>query len=278
MEAKVRLLRGIIKDMESVLVAYSGGVDSTLLLKVAADELGQDSVVAVTASSPTYPEEEISLAGKTAKELGIEHYIVKTEELSNPQFASNTEKRCYYCKQELFRILNGLAQQHGMKYIADGSNVDDVKDYRPGAKAAQEFGVRSPLMEAGITKEEVREISRSFHLPTWDKPSFACLASRFPYGNRIELKALRQVEEAERFLRKMGFKEVRVRHHHEIARIEVGNDEVERACSMEIRKKINQRFRELGYTYVALDLQGYRSGSMNEVLRSSQELEIGSEK
>lgn len=271
-DGKLTRLRSILKDMESVLVAYSGGVDSTLLLKMAADELGQENVLAVTAASQTYPEEEVAQAFKTAKDLGIEHYIIRTHELENAEFAENSPERCYYCKQELFKILVELAQEHGMKSIADGSNADDTKDFRPGARAAQEYGVGSPLKEAGLTKAEIREISRSLGLPTWDKPPLACLASRFPYGTKIEPENLKRVEEAEKFLKGMGFREVRVRHHEDLARIELGRDELGRASSKKARDDITKRFKELGYTYVALDLQGYRSGSMNEVLRSSEEV------
>lgn len=267
MEAKIRLLRQIIKEMESILIAYSGGVDSALLLKMAAEELGEKKVLAVTASSATYPHKEVEAARRIAKSLGVEHHIINTDELSNPDFVNNSPQRCYYCKQELFEKLSKLAQHHGIKYVVDGTNADDEMDFRPGTEAALEYHIRSPLKEAGLTKSEIRKLSYEKNLPTWDKPSLACLASRFPYGVKIETHSLKQVEEAESFLRKKGFKEVRVRHHQEVARIEVGEEELQKFNSSNLRSEVNEKLKELGYVYVALDLQGYRTGSMNAVLK-----------
>ncbi len=263
-EDKLENLRKILEDMGSVVVAYSGGVDSTLLAKVAQDRLG-DKVLAVTAISETYPQAEISEAREVAKSLGLNHIIIKTEELDNPDFASNPPDHCYYCKYELFTKLKQIALEHNIKYVADGSNYDDLSDHRPGMKAADELGVRSPLIEAELTKEDIRAISQKMGLSTWNKPSFACLASRFPYGIPITRDALTQIDQAEQFIRRLGVKQLRVRHHNTIARIEV--DPSDFPLMIEKRSEIVARLRELGYTYVALDLNGYRMGSMNKVLK-----------
>lgn len=263
---KARRLEEIVKSLGSVVVAYSGGVDSTLLLKVCLDALGGEKVLAVTAESETYPQEEVEGAKQLAKALGARHVVIKTEELCDPNFASNPPERCYFCKQELFGKLLEVARREGMKHVVDGSNADDVGDFRPGMWAARELGIRSPLKEAGLTKAEVRELSRALGLPTWDKPSMACLASRFPYGHRITPEELRMVGEAERFIRGLGFRTVRVRHHGKLARIEVSPDEVERMARREVRQRVVERLKELGYVWVSLDLEGYRSGSMNEAL------------
>jgi uncharacterized protein len=264
MNKKLQRLRKILIRMEGVLIAYSGGVDSTFLLKVAKDIL-YNKVISVTATSLTYPSYEIENARQMAKRLGIRHLIVKTDELSNIKFINNTQDRCYWCKRELFLKLTVLAKKYKLNYVLDGSNYDDTKDFRPGMKAAREFGIRSPLKEVGFTKQEIRNLSKRFGLSIWDKPSFACLASRFPYGMRITKEGLNRVDKAERFLRNFGITQVRVRHHNQIARIEVFKDEIPKLLKEKEREKIVRRFKELDYTYVTVDLAGYRSGSMNPI-------------
>jgi len=260
-------LKKILAKMGSALIAYSGGVDSTFLLKVASDTLGVKKVVAATAESLTFPSREIDSAKKMAKELEIKHIIIKTEELKNPKFINNPPDRCYWCKKELFLKLSMLAREHRLNYILDGSNYDDIRDFRPGMKAGEEFGVRSPLKEAGFTKGEIRRFSKRLGLPTWNKPSFACLASRFPYGTRITEENLAKVDTAEKFLRKFGISQVRVRHHNQIARIEIRKEDIPKLLEEKLRKQVLSRFKKLGYSYITVDLEGYRTGSMNEVLK-----------
>ena len=265
MERKLQALQGIIREMGSLVVAYSGGVDSTFLLRVARDVLG-DSVVAVTATSLTYPSREYDEARAMAEELGVRHVTVVSEELDIPEFSTNPPERCYHCKRELFAKLKEIALREGMGFVADGSNLDDTGDYRPGMRAAEEAGIRSPLREVGLTKEHVRQLSKSLGLPTWDKPSFACLASRFPYGDRITPEGLQMVGEAEDYLRGLGFRQVRVRHRGDLACVEVPAIDIGRFCDDGLRRRVAERLKEIGFIYVALDLQGYRSGSMNEAL------------
>jgi uncharacterized protein len=265
-EEKYTHLKEIFRAMGRVVVAYSGGVDSSLLLKVAKDTLGDGNAVAVTALSPLYPDREVAGAEKVAKEMGVRHVLVESNELEIEGFSKNPPNRCYYCKKKLFEELLSVAQKEGISFVVEGSTLDDEADHRPGRKAVQELGVRSPLKEARFIKEEVRELSNALGLTTWDKPSFACLASRFPYGAEITQEALKRVDEAEGFLFGLGFKQVRVRHYGDLARIEVLREEMGRLIDGDLREKVVSRLKEIGYKYVTLDLQGFRSGSMNEVL------------
>ena len=262
-------LRTIISQADSAIVAFSGGVDSTFLLKVCVDMLGEKAL-AITARSETFPKRELQEAEALAERIGALHLIIDTEELAAPGFSNNPPHRCFLCKSELFSKLKQIAKERRIPWIFDGSNADDVGDFRPGRKAARQFEVRSPLEEAGLGKEEVRTLSKMLNLPTWDKPAFACLSSRFPYHTKITEPALRQVEDAEDFLWNLGMREFRVRHHDTIARIELGEKELSLFLETGLRNKIVQHFKSLGYKYVTLDLEGYRTGSMNETLSKDQ--------
>jgi len=268
LQKRLTELEGILVPYESALVAFSGGVDSSLALAVAASALPKHRVLAVTSNNETYLPSELDLAREFAESLGVEHLVVNTRELDDPNYASNPTNRCYFCKSTLYTDLAKLAEEKGYACVVDGANKDDEGDYRPGRKAARELGVVSVLSAAGMTKADVRGLAKYLGLPTWDKPALACLSSRFPYGQEITPEKLSQVARAEEFLRRERFQQVRVRHHGEIARLEVGPDELERAFAM--REKICAELLDAGFLYVTLDLAGYKSGSLNAALKKDK--------
>lgn len=268
---KLEKLKEYLTSLESVVVAFSGGVDSSFLLKVAHDVLGSQ-VLAVTARSSTYPEREFNEAVAFAQQYGIAHKVILSEELEVEGFSSNPLNRCYLCKNELFTKIRQIADENHIKHVAEGSNQDDLSDYRPGLQAVAELSVVSPLRTAGLTKEEIRILSREMGLKTWSKPSFACLSSRFPYGQEITREKLAMVDKAEQYLIDLGFTQVRVRHHGDIARIELHPEELTDLVRRNLMQDIYSYFKSLGFTYAALDLKGYRTGSMNEKLQEKGSL------
>jgi pyridinium-3,5-biscarboxylic acid mononucleotide sulfurtransferase len=262
-QAKYAHLQAILSEMESVLVAYSGGVDSALLLKVAHDVLGERAMGAI-ASSAAYAPEETAEAVAVAQQMGVSVLTLETHELEDERYTVNNFNRCYFCKSELFTQLEPLAKQHNLRYIAYGINKDDEGDFRPGQRAAREFDVRGPLKEAELGKQEIRALARFLGVPVWNKPALACFSSRIAYGTRVDVAALQMVYKAEKLLHELGFSQLRVRHHDKIARIEVERAEMSRLIEEEMSRKVTDGLRKIGYTYVTLDILGYRSGSMNE--------------
>ncbi|HEX3702547.1 MAG TPA: ATP-dependent sacrificial sulfur transferase LarE [Vicinamibacterales bacterium] len=265
MNQKEQALRDALASLGSVVVAYSGGVDSAYLALIATRTLG-DRAVAVTADSPSYPERHRQMAAQIAAQFGLRHEIIHTSELERPEYRANPSNRCYYCKHELYTHLTRIAaDRHAI--VVDGNNADDRGDYRPGRQAAREFGVRSPLDEVNLTKDEIRELSKHAGLPTWDEPASACLSSRIPYHTEVTDEKLRMIERAEQALRTLGFRVCRVRHHDDLARVEIARAEMSRASEPDTAAAIVRELRAVGYRYVSLDLQGYRTGSLNEGLR-----------
>ena len=263
MDTKLNQLENILRELGSVVVAYSGGTDSTLILKIAHDTLG-DKAIAMTAVSASLATADRAEAETIARQIGVRHILVETEETSNPEYLANTPNRCFFCKTETYDKLVAYAQKHGLTTVVDGTNADDAHDYRPGRQAARDHNVRSPLLEAGLTKAEIRQLSKALGLPNWDKPAAACLSSRIPYGTVITLQSLSQVERAEAMLRGLGLRQLRVRHHDSVARIEIEIADFPRV--LEHGQEIVTTLKAIGYTYVTLDLAGFRSGSMNEAI------------
>jgi uncharacterized protein len=264
---KLNQLKSNLIKMKSVAIAYSGGADSTFLVNVSYNELGKNAI-AVTATSSTYPQRELKQAIDFTKKLGINHIIISSEETEIDEFSKNPSNRCYYCKKELFTKIKQIANDEKINFVLDGSNVDDESDYRPGMKALKELGIVSPLKDVGLTKKDIKELSQDMKLDTWNKPAFACLASRFPYGTKITKSRLKMIEKAEDYIRNIGVEQFRVRFHNEMARIEVLKEDFPKI--IDNSEEINREFKKLGFNYITLDIEGYRTGSMNEVLKNEK--------
>lgn len=265
LKQKLSRLKKIISNMNSVLIAFSGGVDSTLLLKVASMVLPKNRILAVTASSSTYPKEELLFSREIARSFGVRHKIIKTHELENKRFTANPTNRCYFCKKELFSRLKDIAKRFKLNFVADASSISDKQDFRPGNKAKEKLKIHSPLQEAGFSKEDIRLLSKKLGLVTWNKPALACLASRVPYGKKITSGILVRINKGEEFLRQLGFREVRLRHYNDLCRIEIFKEDIPKFINQ--RNLVVEKLKRLGYNYVTVDLEGYRTGSLNEIIK-----------
>lgn len=261
---KLRNLQQFLRSQKKVMIAFSGGVDSTFLLKAATDMLGHENVTGVTGISPSLPASEKEECAKLAKLIGAQHIFIETDELSDKNYVANNNDRCFYCKNRLFELLRPIAEEHGIDCICDGANADDENDFRPGSEAADKWDVASPLKEAGLTKDEIRLMSKNLGLPTFNKPAMACLSSRIPYGTEVTAERLSQIEQAEKVLHSFGFAQVRVRHHDEIARIEFSTEDLEKAMEPDMRNRVVEAVKNTGFRFVTLDMEGYRTGSFND--------------